>query len=89
MSFSKGLVLADLDDFITPSQACVKPVEKPSKSSQPASARVGSGEGDGALPRMIIEIDGDTGDHFEYDAQGTATKLETATISLTDCLACR
>ncbi|KAJ9064536.1 Cytosolic Fe-S cluster assembly factor nar1, variant 2 [Entomophthora muscae] len=87
MSFSKGLVLADLDDFITPSQACVKPVEKPAKSVA-GNGQENSARADGALPRMTIEIDGDTGDHFEYDEHGTATKLETATISLTDCLAC-
>ena len=29
MSFSAGLQLTGLDDFIAPSQACIKPVENP------------------------------------------------------------
>lgn len=29
MAFSGALTLTDLNDFITPSQACIKPVEAP------------------------------------------------------------
>ena len=35
-----------------------------------------------------IKID-DTGDYYEVNAYGEETKLETATITLNDCLACR
>ena len=31
--FSGVLKLTDLDDFITPSQECIKPVQRPSRSS--------------------------------------------------------
>ncbi|KAI0232373.1 Cytosolic Fe-S cluster assembly factor nar1, partial [Massospora cicadina] len=58
MPFSKGLILADLDDFITPSQACVKPVERPStlaNKQTPVSAEPSFG--DAAFPRMTIEMD--------------------------------
>eukprot|EP00800_Vazella_pourtalesii_P000732 TRINITY_DN1063_c0_g1_i2.p1 TRINITY_DN1063_c0_g1~~TRINITY_DN1063_c0_g1_i2.p1 ORF type:complete len:457 (-),score=109.27 TRINITY_DN1063_c0_g1_i2:570-1940(-) len=54
--FSGILKLTDLDDFITPSQECIKPVQRPSRSS-------------GGVPTE-------------------STKLETAKISLNDCLAC-
>jgi hypothetical protein len=29
MAFSSAVLLTDLNDFITPSQACIKPVEAP------------------------------------------------------------
>lgn len=79
MSFSKGLVLTELDDYLSPSQACIKPVE----------TKPGAGEGEGiGLPRTVIQIDGASGDYFEVDEGGARVKLEEASINLTDCLAC-
>jgi len=70
MSLSGGLKLTDLNDFITPSQACIKPINVPKTDST-----------------TEIKID-DTGDYYEVNAYGEETKLETATITLNDCLAC-
>ncbi|XP_056144730.1 cytosolic Fe-S cluster assembly factor narfl [Lampris incognitus] len=70
--FSGVLQLADLDDFITPSQACVKPVKlekKPGKS----------------LAKIQIE---DDGSYFQVSQDGGRQKLEKAKITLNDCLAC-
>jgi hypothetical protein len=38
MSFSVGLKLADLDDFIAPSQECIKPVVIEKKAQKVSSA---------------------------------------------------
>ncbi|EFA78611.1 nuclear prelamin A recognition factor-like protein [Heterostelium album PN500] len=68
--FSSILKLTELDDFITPSQECIKPVEisKSKKSTK-------------------VDIDKD-GSYVEIDEFGEKTKLEKATITLNDCLAC-
>ncbi|KAJ2834674.1 Cytosolic Fe-S cluster assembly factor nar1 [Coemansia erecta] len=72
MSFSGGLRLTDLNDYITPGQECIKPVpvKKTSRS-------------DGSQ----IKVD-TTGDYFEVTKDGSSTKLEAAQITLNDCLAC-
>ncbi|KAI8870663.1 iron hydrogenase [Ramicandelaber brevisporus] len=77
MAFSGGLRLTDLNDFITPSQECVKPVESKKKSK------------DGAANGGDLRVDASTGDYFQVSLDGqTETKLEKAEITLNDCLAC-
>ncbi|GJJ68163.1 hypothetical protein EMPS_00509 [Entomortierella parvispora] len=71
MAFSGALTLSDLNDFISPSQACIKPVEV-AKTSETQGA---------------IKVD-NSGSYYEVSQDGLETKLETATISLNDCLAC-
>ncbi|KAG0197900.1 hypothetical protein BGX28_008620 [Mortierella sp. GBA30] len=71
MAFSGALTLSDLNDFISPSQACIKPVEV-AKTSETQGA---------------IKVD-NSGSYYEVSQDGSETKLETATISLNDCLAC-
>ncbi|KAJ1924220.1 Cytosolic Fe-S cluster assembly factor nar1 [Tieghemiomyces parasiticus] len=71
MAFSAGLNLTDLNDYIAPSQTCIKPVEIP-------KAKKGG---------QAITVDGG-GDYYEVGLDGTQTKLESASISLNDCLAC-
>ncbi|KAI9088877.1 iron hydrogenase [Phlyctochytrium arcticum] len=71
MGFSGAVVLSDLDDFINPSQACIKPVEvQKNGSNQSKDIRV------------------DAGNYYEVSHDGNETKLDTASISLDDCLAC-
>ncbi|XP_075880173.1 cytosolic Fe-S cluster assembly factor narfl [Nelusetta ayraudi] len=70
--FSGVLQLTDLDDFITPSQECVKPVKiekKPGKS----------------LAKIQIE---DDGTYIQINQDGGKKKLEKTKITLNDCLAC-
>jgi len=82
MAFSGALTLTDLNDFITPSQACIKPVEQTNKADvkDPGAA--------------LTEIQVDSkGSYYEVSAdeptsKQTGRKLETAQISLNDCLAC-
>ncbi|KAF9175442.1 hypothetical protein BGX21_005920 [Mortierella sp. AD011] len=71
MAFSGALTLSDLNDFISPSQACIKPVEV-SKTSETQGA---------------IKVD-NSGAYYEVSQDGSETKLETASITLNDCLAC-
>ncbi|KIM91828.1 hypothetical protein PILCRDRAFT_57696 [Piloderma croceum F 1598] len=87
MAFSGALTLTDLNDFITPSQACIKPVEqvKPQEvAKEPGGAST------------EIQIDS-SGSYYEVSVNGLpqnktngigAKKLEQAQISLNDCLAC-
>ncbi|KAG7263250.1 hypothetical protein CRUP_038645 [Coryphaenoides rupestris] len=70
--FSGVLKLADLDDYITPSQACVKPVKLEKKPGASLSK---------------IQI-GDDGTYFQINQDGGKQKLEKAKITLNDCLAC-
>ena len=78
--FSGALRLTDLDDFIAPSQECIKPV-KVEKRPLP-SAKVGN------KGRAKISID-TSGDYLELNSDtGQSKKLEKASITLADCLAC-
>lgn len=70
--FSGVLQLTDLDDFIGPSQECIKPIpiEKPSGPRTGAKIRI---QDDGA---------------YIQETNGREEKLKKVEISLTDCLAC-
>ncbi|XP_032930028.1 cytosolic iron-sulfur assembly component 3 [Catharus ustulatus] len=70
--FSGVLQLTDLDDFIAPSQECIKPVQVDKKPGKAAA-------------KIRIEADGS---YFQVNQDGEAQKLEKAKISLNDCLAC-
>nr|CAG4634758.1 EOG090X05AC [Alona affinis] len=73
-NFSSFLQLTDLDDFITPSQECIKPVTINDKQ-QDISTPVGAAK---------IRIGGDVRNKNEQ----TAEHLVKASITLNDCLAC-
>ncbi|XP_036248332.1 cytosolic iron-sulfur assembly component 3 isoform X2 [Molothrus ater] len=70
--FSGVLQLTDLDDFIAPSQECIKPVKVDKKPGKAAA-------------KIRIEADGS---YFQVNQDGEAQKLEKAKITLNDCLAC-
>lgn len=70
--FSGVLQLTDLDDFITPSQECIKPIKVEKKSGKSAA-------------KIKIEEDGS---YFQVAQDGGVQKLEKAKITLNDCLAC-
>uniref|UniRef100_A0A8H7Y3A8 Cytosolic Fe-S cluster assembly factor NAR1 n=1 Tax=Psilocybe cubensis TaxID=181762 RepID=A0A8H7Y3A8_PSICU len=77
MAFSGALTLTDLNDFITPGQACIKPVEQKKEERD-----VGA-----ALTEISIDSNGG---YYEVTAgeKSKNKKLEQAQISLNDCLAC-
>ncbi|KAK9512217.1 hypothetical protein O3M35_000686 [Rhynocoris fuscipes] len=70
--FSSILQLSNLDDFITPSQECIKPVE-----IKKSTSRTGS--------KIKVE---DDGSYVEINSAGEQNKLSRVDISLADCLAC-
>ncbi|KAF0032655.1 hypothetical protein F2P81_014945 [Scophthalmus maximus] len=70
--FSGVLQLTDLDDFITPSQECVKPVKVEKKQGK-------------SVAKIQIE---DDGSYIQINQDGGKKKLEKAKITLNDCLAC-
>ncbi|XP_025909830.1 cytosolic Fe-S cluster assembly factor NARFL [Nothoprocta perdicaria] len=70
--FSGVLQLSDLDDFLAPSQECIKPVKVEKKPGKAAA-------------KIRIETDGS---YFQINQDGEAQKLEKAKITLNDCLAC-
>ncbi|GAA5985130.1 hypothetical protein JCM10908_002534 [Rhodotorula pacifica] len=85
MSLSSGLTLADLSDYLAPSQACIKPVtyvpdekaEVAGELDKPAAA---------AAAEIII---GEDSTFYERGADGErGKKLKKAEITLNDCLAC-
>ncbi|KIK99341.1 hypothetical protein PAXRUDRAFT_30594 [Paxillus rubicundulus Ve08.2h10] len=88
MAFSGALTLTDLNDFITPSQTCIKPVEQLNGLEDTKEPGAASTE---------IRIDS-TGSYYEVSSHGSAQtaavpkpaerKLQQAQISLNDCLAC-
>ncbi|EPQ57538.1 iron hydrogenase [Gloeophyllum trabeum ATCC 11539] len=83
MAFSGALTLTDLNDYITPSQACIKPVEQLNP--------VKEAETEPGAASTAIRIDSG-GAYYEVSTEDTsrfsAKKLEPAQISLNDCLAC-
>ncbi|ODV84787.1 hypothetical protein CANARDRAFT_28927 [[Candida] arabinofermentans NRRL YB-2248] len=70
----------DLNDFISPGLACIKPVEVKNPSVPKKDSRTGEEE-------LEIQIDID-GNATEINKEGTSSKLQQAQISLADCLAC-
>lgn len=70
--FSSGLRLTDLDDFIAPSQECIKPV----KVERLPGSKV-----------VKVQVE-NNGEYVQIDQEGTKTTLPKAKITLTDCLAC-
>lgn len=70
--FSGALQLTDLDDFIGPSQDCVKPVQ--------VDARPGRG-----AAKILIQ---DDGGYVQVQQDGGTRRLDKARVSLDDCLAC-
>ncbi|KAJ2925113.1 hypothetical protein H1R20_g11973, partial [Candolleomyces eurysporus] len=94
MAFSGALTLTDLNDFISPSQACIKPVEQVDKPKQEEYV--------GAKTEIVVDS---TGAYYEVASEGvqlnkprstqsnevsssSGTKLAQAQINLNDCLAC-
>ncbi|KAF8629649.1 hypothetical protein AX17_005588 [Amanita inopinata Kibby_2008] len=78
MVFSGALTLTDLNDFISPSQACIKPVEQSKNSYDEREPGAAATE---------IRIDAN-GSYYEVSSSQSQKKLEQAQISLNDCLAC-
>ncbi|KAG1815943.1 iron hydrogenase [Suillus subaureus] len=87
MAFSGALTLTDLNDFLTPSQACIKPVEQvnePQDIAEPGTATT----------EIVIDSSGlyyevsATGASTNVSSKGAGRKLQQAQISLNDCLAC-
>ncbi|XP_077173078.1 cytosolic iron-sulfur assembly component 3 isoform X1 [Paroedura picta] len=70
--FSGVLQLTDLDDYIGPSQDCIKPIKVDKKPGKTAA-------------KIRIE---DDGSYFQVNEDGESQKLEKAKITLNDCLAC-
>lgn len=86
--------LTDLNDYLGPSQACIKPVEG---KDAPQEAQQQEQEGSAAATQIAVESSGvyesssrpDATDASTNASQPRArTKLEAAEISLNDCLAC-
>ena len=75
MAFSGVLQLTDLDDFITPSQECIKPVKVEKKISSSSNNSKGA--------KIKIEADGS---YLEELNDGSMKKLPKAQITLADCL---
>ena len=71
--FSVGVKLSGLDDFVTPSQSCIKPVIN---ENQGNAGKTG-----------VIKVEAD-GSYKERYGSGDEVVLKKANITLNDCLAC-
>lgn len=76
--FSVGVKLSGLDDFVTPSQNCIKPVINQTQKSENERS---SGK------RGVIKVEAD-GSYKEMYGSGDEIVLKKANITLNDCLAC-
>jgi hypothetical protein len=74
--FSAGLRLASIDDFISPSQACVKPVAVDKSHVAPPTCAADSSQSQPPTLR------GGEGGLMEVDEDGTSRPLEAAKINL-------
>ncbi|KAL1741841.1 iron hydrogenase [Schizophyllum fasciatum] len=79
MAFSGALTLTDLNDFITPSQACIKPVTETNAPAKDASQ---------AATEIHIDSSGAYYEVSSFTETSQGRKLEQAQINLNDCLAC-
>ncbi|GAA5935677.1 iron-sulfur cluster assembly protein NAR1 [Sporobolomyces koalae] len=86
MSLSSGLSLADLSDYLAPSQACIKPVTYvPDEDTTPSTPSLDKPTAAAATEIVI----GDDSGFYERGADGEkGKKLKKAEITLNDCLAC-
>jgi len=92
--FSGAVRLVGLDDHISPSQACVKPVQaagakgvlRHACSLSLSRAHPHRLVADAAVSSRHRDADGSV---VEIHSDGSRRKLPTAKISLQDCLACR
>ncbi|KAF9531652.1 iron hydrogenase [Crepidotus variabilis] len=90
MAFSGALTLTDLNDFITPSQACIKPVEQTNKPSKEEEKEPGAASTEILIDSSgaYYEVSSDPKNSASSSTGGPTQKLHQAQISLNDCLAC-
>ncbi|KAN0061806.1 Cytosolic Fe-S cluster assembly factor nar1 [Thecaphora frezii] len=101
MAFSGALTLTDLNDYLGPSQACIKPIDSGASqdAARPEAEAEGSDAAGAASTQIAIDHDGSYYESASQKPRPDAaqqdggkprerTKLETAEISLNDCLAC-
>lgn len=82
------MILSDLDDFILPSQVCINPLVGTSTSGKPAGGAVRL---DLDAPDLSLAYEADAAPVQGVGIIRTKEKedVKIATISLSDCLACR
>ena len=81
-NFSGAIIISDMDDFIRPSQECIKPVQVEKKKAADGSKRI----------HRRIEIDQESGAVSEISSddkkEEEKIQLKKVEITLADCLAC-
>ncbi|ODN95193.1 cytosolic Fe-S cluster assembly factor NAR1 [Cryptococcus wingfieldii CBS 7118] len=84
MAFSGALTITDLDDFLTPSQACIIPVRnnKSAEAEGPTEIHIDSNNNYYEVSTVPT-----VGNDFD-DPSSSKKALEKAEINLNDCLAC-
>ncbi|KAL0480629.1 cytosolic iron-sulfur assembly component 3 [Acrasis kona] len=71
--FSGALQLTDLNDYLKPEQACIKPVKLDTSEGKKVKS---------------ILVDNETGQYIQENVDGSKKELEKTQITLADCLAC-
>lgn len=92
MAFSGSLILRDLDDFITPAQACTVPVKQKNRSEGQEQGVSANTEIRIDAANNYYEVAGPSSGGIENGVVGSANTvpqpLQKAEISLNDCIAC-
>ena len=95
--FASSVFLGDLNDFITPAQACVNPLFAPSATGDGETAKGKNTENGDGLPKIGLVIENDTNAALQLMQPEPVsvkpdlikkTETNTAQVSLSDCLAC-
>ncbi|WVW86041.1 cytosolic Fe-S cluster assembly factor NAR1 [Kwoniella bestiolae CBS 10118] len=88
MAFSGALTITDLDDFLTPSQACIIPVRnKPTTTAEEGSTEIQIDSNNNYYEVSTYPTDNINGGPGPSTLSGKKA-LEKAEINLNDCLAC-
>lgn len=95
--FASSVFLSDLNDFITPAQACVNPLFAPGNAKEGENAGEEKSEDNLGLPKIGLVIENDNTNPLDVGLPGEfsvkpdlikKTSTNTAQVSLSDCLAC-
>ncbi|GBG31099.1 Cytosolic Fe-S cluster assembly factor NARFL [Hondaea fermentalgiana] len=96
--FASSVLLGDLNDFISPSQACVNPIFAGDKAGDEGAGNKNAAEVEKlGLPKIGLQLENDFGAAMDVETTAPTPNApdliktsaqKTAQVSLSDCLAC-
>ncbi len=83
------MIRTDLDDFILPSQACINPFVGGTSASKDSAPTSGTIKLDSTISDLAYELDDNASHKSGTIKAKTKDDVKIASVTLTDCLACR